>query len=321
MRSVILTFLAMLLVSACTEKPHGPPTPEKKPVRLELHGDVRIDHYYWLSERDNPAVIAYLEAENAYTEETMASLEGLRETLFEEMKSRIVADDQSAPYRRGDYFYYYRYVAGGDYPIYARKKGSLDAEEEVMLDVNELAGDADYFSVAAFQVSPDDKIAAYGVDTVGRRFYDLHFIDLESGEPLPDIIDDTTANFEWANDSRTLLYGKQDPQTLRSYRIFRHTLGDAEDSLVYEEPDETNYLYLGKSVSEKFFYLTSVHTLYTEVRFLPADSPHGEPRVFLPREDEHEYYVTDGADRFFVRTNDGAENFRVVEVPLDNTAK
>ena len=295
--------------------------PEKKPVRLELHGDVRIDNYYWLRERDNPDVIAYLEAENARTEETMAPLEGLKKTLFEEIKSRIVADEQSAPYKRGEYFYYYRYVEGGDYPIYARKKGSLDADEEIMLDVNELAGDADYFSVAGFKVSPDDKLAAYGVDTVGRRFYDLYFIDLETGERLPDVIEDTTANFDWANDSRTILYGKQHPETLRSYRIFRHALGGSRDSLVYEEPDETNYLYLSKSISNKFFYLTSQHTLYTEVRYLPADSPQDEPRVFLPREDEHEYLVTDGGDRFFVRTNDGAENFRIVQVPLDNTAK
>lgn len=318
---LVSLFAALMLATACADEQNGAPVPAKKPVRLELHGDVRVDNYYWLRERNNPEVIEYLEAENAHTEAVMQPLAGLRDILFNEIKSRIVVDDQSAPYRRGDYFYYYRYVEGGEYKIYARRKGSLDADEEILLNVNELAGDADYFSLSGFEVSPDDRIAAYGIDTRGRRFYDLYFLDLDTGELLPDVIENTTANFHWANDSRTILYGKQHPETLRSYRIFRHRLGDADDSLVYEESDETNYLYLSKSTSGKFFYLTSQHTLYTEVRYLSADSPQADPHIFLPREGEHEYYVTDGADSFFVATNDGAENFRVVQVPLDATAK
>ena len=295
--------------------------PEKKPIKLELHGDVRIDNYFWLKERDNPDVIAYLEAENAYTEKMLEPMRGMREILFGEIKSRIKEDDQSAPYKRGDYFYYYRYVEGGEYPIYARKKGSLDADEEIMLDVNKLAGDAEYFAVRSFKVSPDDRIAAYGVDTEGRRFYDLYFLDLETGKLLPDTIDDTTSNFEWANDSQTVLYGKQHPETLRSYRVFRHKLGATTDTLVYEEDDETNYLSVNKSLSGKYLYLTSSHTLYTEVRYLSADSPEDEPTVFLAREKDHELFVTDGDDRFYVLSNDGAENFRILEAPLDNRSK
>ncbi len=295
--------------------------PERKPVRLELHGDVRIDNYFWLKARENPDVIAYLDAENAYTEKVMAPMQGMQELLFDEIKSRIKEDDESAPYKRGDYFYYYRYLEGSEYPIYARKKGSLDAEEEIMLDVNQLAGDADYFSVRGFKVSPDDRIAAYGVDTRGRRFYDLHFLDLETGETLPDTIDDMTSNFQWANDSQTVLYAKQHPETLRSYRVFRHKLGSADDTLVYEEEDETNYLGVSKSLSGKFFYLFSSQTLSTEIRYLSADSPEDEPTVFLAREEDHEYFVTDGGDRFYVISNEGAKNFRILEAPLDNTSK
>jgi oligopeptidase B len=175
--------------------------------------------------------------------------------------------------------------------------------------------------VSGFSVSPDDRIAAYGVDTRGRRFYDLHFLDLESGELLPDRIENTTANFDWANDSKTILFSKQHPETLRSYQVFSHSLGDSNDSLVYQEDDETNYLYVTKSQSSAFFYLVSSQTLSTEVRYLSADSPQDDATVFLPREADHEYFVTDGGDRFYVMTNDGAKNFRLVQAPLDDTAK
>jgi oligopeptidase B len=292
--------------------------PDKKPVRLEIHGDVRSDEYFWLRERDNPDVIAYLEEENAHTEEVMRPLAGLQKTLFDEMKARIKQEDQSAPYRHGDYFYYQRYEKGSEYPVYARKKGSLEAEEEVLLDVNELAGSTEYFALRGFKVSPDHRIAVYGVDTRGRRFYDLFFLDLESKALLGDQIEDVTSNFEWANDSRTLLYAVQHPETLRSYRVYSHELGSESDKLVYEEADETNYLDISKSLSGRFFYLVSSQTLSTEVRYLSADSPADDVSVFLPREANHEYFVTDGADRFFIVSNAGAENFRVLETPLDD---
>lgn len=323
MKNLLVAVILALALPACTAKDTSstPPSPTKRPVTLEQHGDKRIDNYYWLRERENPEVIAYLEAENAYTEAALGPFKGLQGILYEEMKSRIKPDDESAPYRRGDYFYYIRYEEGNEYPIYARKKGSLNANEQVMLDVNKLAGDADYFAVSNFSVSPDDRIAAYGVDTVGRRFYDIYFLDLESGQLLADVVKDTTSNFEWANDSQTVLYGKQHPETLRSYQVFRHRLGGASDSLVYEEPDETNYLYLAKSLSSAYFYLVSSQTLSTEVRYLSADRPNDEPTVFLPREADHEYLVSDGADRFYVLSNDDAENFKLLETPLDDTSK
>jgi len=317
----ISLLLIALGVSACAEKTVDAPMPEKKPIELEIHGDVRVDDYFWLKERENPEVIAYLEAENAYTKQKMAPMQGMRKILFDEIKSRIKEDDESAPYKRGDYFYYTRYIKGSEYPIYARKKGSLDAEEEILLDVNQLAGDANYFAVRGFKVSPDDRIASYGVDTQGRRFYDLYFLDLESGQLLADKIPSVTPNYQWANDSQTILYAEQHPDTLRSYRIMRHTLGSDNDTLVYEEKDETNYLSISKSLSGRVFFLTSSHTLYSEVRYLSADSPNDEPTVFLPREENHEYYLTDGGDRFFITSNEGAENFRILEAPLDNTAK
>jgi len=295
--------------------------PEKKPARLEQHGDVRVDNYYWLRERENPEVIAYLDAENAYTEEVLAPTKGMQRILYDEIRGRIKEEDESAPYRRGDYFYYTRYEKGKEYPIYARKKGDLDADEEILLDVNELAGDADYFSVSGFEVSPDDRIAAYGVDTKGRRFYDLYFLDLNTGKNLFGTVEDTTSDYEWANDSKSVLYGKQHPETLRSYQILRHSLADPVDVLVYEEQDETNYLSIGKSLSGRFFILASTQTLSTEMRYLSADNPSDEPTVFLPREDDHEYYLTDGGDRFYLMSNEGAKNFRILEAPLDNRSK
>jgi oligopeptidase B len=319
---IALATLALALTACSGEKASSPmPAPEKRPVTLETHGDKRVDDYYWLRERENPEVIAYLEAENTHTEKALRPFKGLQSVLFEEMKARIQQDEETAPYKRGDYYYYVRYIEGSEYPIHARKKGSLDAEEQIVLDVNKLAGDADYFSVRGFSVSPDDRIAAYGVDTAGRRFYDIYFLDIETGELLADKIDATTANFEWANDSQTILYGKQHPETLRSYQVYRHQLGQPDDSLVYEEEDDTNYLYLGKSMSSAYFYLTSSQTLSTEIRYLSADSPQDDAKVFLPREQNHEYFVKDGADRFYIMTNDGAENFKLMEAPLDDTSK
>lgn len=323
MKFLIPLAVTLFFLAACTaEEPTSlAPVATKKPVTLELHGDSRVDDYYWLRERDNPEVIEYLEAENTHTDEALSPFKGLQGILAEEMKARIKQDDESAPYRRGDYFYYTRYEEGNEYPIYARKKGSLDSSEEILLDVNLLAGDADYFSVRGFSVSPDDRLAAYGVDTAGRRFYDIYFLDLDSGELLADIVANTTPNFAWANDSQTILYGKQHPETLRSFQIRRHQLGDENDSLVYEEADETNYLYLSKSTSAAYFYLTSSQTLSTEVRYVSADAPNDDATLFLPREENHQYFVTDGADRFYVLSNDDAKNFKLMEAPLDSTDK
>ena len=313
--------LTTTLLGACADEKSAPPTVEKKPVNLEIHGDVRIDDYFWLNQREDPAVIEYLEAENAYTESVLTGTSGLQERLVEEMRSRIRQDDVSAPYRYGEYYYYYRLEEGQEYPVYCRRKGSMDAAEEILLDVNKEAEGEAYFSVRGFKVSPDHKRAGYAVDTTGRRFYDLRFIDLETGQRLPDRIDDVTGNYEWAGDGNTLFYVRQDAETLRWDRIYRHEFGFDDDELVFEERDETFSTYVYKSVSGKFIYIASDSTLSTEVRYIQAMAPMDEPQVFLPREPEHEYSVTDGGDRFFVISNDNAQNFHVLETPLDNTAK
>ena len=309
------------LLAACSADIPEPPMLAKVPEKLEIHGDVRIDNYFWLNERDNPDVIDYLEAENAYLETVMAPYEGLQNTLFEELKSRIKQDDRSVPYRDGDYFYYYRYEEGREYPIYCRKKGSPDADEEILLDVNVGAEGNDFYSVRGFAVSPDHSKATYGVDTQGRRFYTLHFLDLETGNLLPRRIENVTADVEWANDSKTVLYTKQDPETLRSFQVYRHTLGASDDHLVYQEDDETNVVFVERSLTGKYLFLTSAETVSTEVRYLPADDPFREFEVFLPRQEGHEYYVTDGEDRFYIMSNDGAVNFQILEAPLDDTSR
>ena len=311
----------IVIMSACSNDVPDHPVAAKRPVELEQHGHVRIDDYFWLNQRDDPEVLQYLEAENAYADSKLDSTAGLRARLIEEMKGRIKEDESSAPYRHGDYYYYQRYEPGKEYAIYARKRGSLDAEEEILLNINEIAGDAAYFSVTGVQVSPDHKTLSYGVDTRGRRFYDLRFIDLATGEHLEDTIDNVTPFHVWANDGKTVVYVQQDPDTLRWYQVFTHEIGGDNDTLIYEEEDETFSVFAYKSLSGKFIYLHSSSTLATEARYVPADAPGSELQVFLPREAEHEYFVIDGEDRFFVLSNDGARNFQLLESPLDDRSK
>ena len=320
-RILSLVPLALALLAGCAAEEAGPPMPQKIPERLEIHGDVRVDNYFWLNDRENPEVIAYLEAENEHAERALAPAAGFRKTLMDEMKSRIKQDDQSVPYRDGDYWYYYRYERDREYPLYCRRKGSLEAPEEVLLDVNVGAEGYDYYSVRGFSVTPDHTKAVYAVDTVGRRFYTLHFIDLATGELLPQRIENVTGNTEWANDSATLFYTKQHPETLRAYQVWRHDEGADRDELVYEEDNEANSVYLEKSLSGDHIFITSAETVSTEIRYLSADDPGAEPRLFLPREDDHEYYVTDGGDRFYILSNAGAVNFQVFEAPLDDTSR
>ena len=319
--SRIACLIAVILLSGCADDSASPPLAAKHPVELEMHGDVRVDEYFWLRERENPEVIAYLDAENVYTDSVLAGASGLQQRLVDEMAARIKPEDVSAPYKYGDYFYYRRYEEGKEYPIYARRKGSLDADEEVLLDVNVEAGDAPFYAVSGFKVSPDHTLAAYAVDTVGRRLYDVHFINLETGEKLPDVIESAKSNFLWAADNRTIFYARQHPETLRWEKIYRFALGTDQHELVYEELDETFRSYLYDSISGKYIYIASISTLATEIQYLAANAPNEEPKVFLPRELEHKYYVTDGGDRFYVMSNDGATNFQLFEVSLNDTAK
>ena len=319
----VLAGIAAMSMTGCERETITPPIAEKKPETLEIHGDERIDEYFWLRERDNPKVIEYLEDENAYTDAMLADAAGLQARLLDEMKARIKDEDQTVPYRDGDYWYYKRFEPGKEYAIYCRRKGSLEAPEEILLDVNAIAGDHEYFAVRGFSVSPDHRIAAYGVDTRGRRFYDIHFLDLETGERLPDVIDAATPYYEFASDSRTIIYTKQHPDTLRWQYIYRYRLGDDENGheLVYEETDETYSSWVYKSLSGKFLYVASQSTLASDVRYLPADAPDADLQLFHPRGGEHEYYVSDGADRFYILSNDEAANFRLFEAPLDDTGR
>jgi oligopeptidase B len=313
--------ILMTMISACGPGRPDAPVAEKRPVELERHGHIRVDDYFWLNQRDDPDVLAHLEAENAYADSRLEASSGLRSRLIGEMKARIKEDDASAPYRYGDYYYYHRFEAGREYAIHARKRDSLDAGEEIILDINALAGDETYFHVAGVRVSPDHSTLAYGVDTRGRRFFDLRFIDLETGEHLDDVVEAVTPYFEWSADGKAIIYVRQDPETLRWYQAYHHLLGSDEDELLYEEADETFSVYTYKSVSGQHVFLASESTTSTEIRYVPADDISRGFEVFLPREEDHEYSVQDGGDRFYILSNDGAENFRVLEAPHDDTSK
>jgi oligopeptidase B len=305
------------------EKEMKPPIARVSPVKLEKHGDVRVDEYYWMRERDDPEVVKYLNAENAYTDAMMRHTEALQETLFGEFKARIKQTDVTVPYKQDNYFYYSRTEEGREYPIYCRKKGSLAAPEEVMIDGNQLAEGHAFCGIGQRAVSSGQDILAFSVDYAGRRFYTIRFKNLATGEMLVDTIPNVTGNIAWANDNRTLFYTRQDPVTLRWNRICRHVLGadPREDELVYDEKDETFYCSVFKTKSKKYLLIECEQTLSTEYRYLEADSPQDTFAVFLPRESEHEYQVDHYGDFFYVRTNYKAKNFRLMKTLVTATAK
>lgn len=292
------------------------PRATEKPFEITTHGHTRVDEYYWLRERENTEVINYLNAENEYTKLKMSDVQPLEKQLFEETVARIKQDDQSVPYSDRGYIYYSRFEKGQQYPIYCRKRDAGESQEEIMLDVNELAKGKSFCSVGALEISPDNQLLAYCVDFVGRRKFNLMVKDLESGKMLPDIVENVTGSVEWANDNKTLFYLKKDPQTLRSYLVRRHTLGEPadQDTDVYEETDEEFNCFMGKSRSRKYILLYCSQTLSSEVRILPVDNPGGDFEVFYPRQANHEYGIDHINDTFFVRSNDEAENFRLFQV-------
>ena len=297
--------------------------PKKIPMRLEKHGHVRVDDYYWLRERENPEVIQYLNEENEHAAKEMAQTRDFEERLFEEIKGRFKQTDMSVPYRRDDYFYYTRYEQGKEYPIYARKRGALDQPEEIMLDANALAEGHDFFSIGGSAVSSAQDMLAYAVDTQGRRIHTAYLKSLDTGAQLPDVLSNVTENLTWANDNKTLFYAKQDETTLRQYQIYRHVVGTdpADDQLVYQEDDETFVAYIFKTKSKKFLMIVSAHTNSQEYRYLDADQPLGEFKIFLPREREHEYHIDHIEDRFIIRTNNQAKNFRLMSTPVDQPGR
>ena len=321
-----ITFSASAQDSDNAELPAAqvaPPMAQIEPVELTAHGHVRTDPYFWLRNRENPEVIAYLEAENAYTDAMTAHTKALQDSLFEEIKGRIKQDDSTVPFKLDDFFYYRRYEEGKQYPIFARKQGSLDAAEEIILDANVLAEGKPFLSVRE-DVSPQHDVLAYAADTVGRRIYSLHFRDLETGEDLPDVVPAVTGNVAWANDNETVFYAKQDPTTLRWHQIWRHELGTdpSEDLLVYEEPDETFNTFVFKTKSEDYIVIGSTQTLSAEYRFLDADDPTGDFTLIQPRERELEYSIGHLGDHFYIRTNaDGADNFKLMRAPVSDPGR
>jgi oligopeptidase B len=321
------------LAASCVLVPWGPSPavaddPEPPVAKIEAktlveHGHSRTDEYYWLRERDNPDVVRYLEAENAYTAAVMGHTTALRERLYEEIVGRIKPSDTSAPYEKSGHHYYHRYEPGKEYKIHCRRKGTMKAPEEILLDGNDLASGHTFFSLGGLRVSPDQRILAFATDTVGRRFYTLRFKDLESGELLDDVLAKVTPISAWANDSRTFFYVKQHPETLRWYRVYRHELGTdtSQDVLVYEESDDTFSVVVERSRSERYLTISSFHTLASEVRLLDADDPDGEFRVLETRQMGHEYDVDHRGDAFYIRTNLDAKNFRLMKTPVNATAR
>jgi oligopeptidase B len=319
--ALVLIGLSLTGVGCKREPQIQPPTAKVVPKTLEKFGQARTDNYYWLRERENPEVHKYLEAENQYTAAMMAPTEKLQQKLFDEFKTRIKQTDTSVPYKKDGYFYYSRMEEGKEYPIYCRKKGALEAPEEVILDVNKIAAGHRYCAVQPPEVSLDGNLMAYAVDTVGRRLFTIYFKELRTGEQLKDEIANVTANLAWANDSRTFFYTKQHPTTLRFHRVYRHVLrtDPAEDKLVYEEKDETFDCFVFKTKSKKYLMIASTQTLSSEYRYLDANQPRGAWKVFLPRQRDHEYHVDHFKDHFYIRTNLNAKNFRLMEAPVERT--
>ena len=295
----------------------NPPRAQKIPKSSTLHGDARVDDYFWLRDRNSPEVTSYLEAENDYTQEMMKDTEELQQTLYEEMVARTKEDDASVPARKADYFYYTRREKGQNYAIHCRKQGSLDSEEEIILDENELAQEHDYFRVGIFSVSPDHNTLAYSVDTNGGESYALRFKDLSDGRDLAEIIEDTYYSFSWGNDNRTVFYTRIDAAH-RPDRLFRHELGTdpSDDVLVFQEKDDAFFMWVHKTRSGRYILMGLESNVTSEFRYLDADNPSGEFRMVEPRKQDVEYDVEHQGDRFYIRTNQDAVNFKMMSAPV-----
>ena len=290
------------------------PIAEKIEKKLSIHGDTRIDEYYWLNQRDDKNVINYLNAENAYRDEYMQDYKNLEEELFLEIKSRIKEDDSSVPYLDNGYYYYTRYEKNKQYPIYCRKKGDLKSDEEILIDVNIMSEGYEYFRVGDIEISPNDKIMAYSVDTLSRRIYTIYFMDLETREVHKKNIKNTSGSITWANDSETVFYNLRNIETLRTEKVMKHNLNSSsKDQEIYFEEDETFSVYSYKTKTDKYIVIGSSATLSQEFRYLDANNPNGDFKIFQERINGLEYSITHFNDKWFIRTNkDGATNFKLM---------
>ena len=300
-----------------------PPRAAIRPHEMTMHGHTRIDNYYWLNERENPEVLAYLEAENQYADACLKHTEPLQEQLFKEMTGRIKQDDNLVPIKIRDYYHYTRYEEGKEYPLFCRKKHSLEAPEEILLDCNALAEGHAFFDIGEVSLSEDDKLLAYSVDMVSRRIYTVYVKDLETGELVGEPIASTSGNIVWASDNQTLFYGVKD-EALRPCKIMRHRLGTAvdDDVLVYEETDETFVCYINKTKSRKYLIITSDSTLSSECRILESDRPERTFRVFQDRQPDMLYGIDHYREHFYIQTNaDGAKNYKIMRTLVGQTEK
>lgn len=334
---MLLTLVISMLIPACKNNdvkkepvqwPSGiaAPVAVKKEKILTAHGDTRIDEYYWMNDYfkkgpDSTLVVEYLKAENAYLDSMLSPVKALRESLFEEMKARIQEKDESVPVFNNGYYYYTRTEEGKQYYKYCRKKGSLEAPEEILLDVDKMAEGHGYYDITGFNVSPDNKLLAYGEDLLSRRQYTIWIKNLETGQLLPESIPNTEGYAIWAADNKTFFYTTKNPVTLLSEKIMRHQLGSSVngDAVVYTEKDPSNYIGVFKTKSQEYICIISSATLSSEYRILNANDPLGSFKIFQPRINKVLYYIDHWNDRFLIRTNKDAENFRLLETPLDKT--
>ena len=301
-----------------------PPVATIKPTKLEKHGDIRIDNYFWLNQRENPDVISYLEEENAYYKKMTSSTVAFQQSLFEEMRARIKEDDEMVPYLYNGYYYIRRFETGQGYPIYARKKETLEAPEEILFDCNKLADGHAYFNLGSMSVSRDNKFAAYSTDVVGRRIYTIRIKNLTTNELLKDVLENVTGTAVWANDNKTIFYTRQDEMTLRSDKVYKHVLGTdpKNDEVVYYEKDDTFSVEVGKEKSQKFIVIQSGSTLTTEYRTLSADKPDGKFIIFQKRQRGLEYGISNFDGNWYIVTNkDKATNFKLMKTPESKTSK
>ncbi|MBE9099545.1 S9 family peptidase [Vacuolonema iberomarrocanum] len=294
------------------------PIAEKRHHVHMIHGDERVDPYFWMRDRTDPATIAYLKDENAYTEAVLKPTEDLQKALYQEMLARIQETDLSVPYRKGNYWYYTRTEEGKAYPIHCRKQGSLDGKEEVLLDQNQMAEGLEYFALGIFSVSPNQRILAYAVDTSGAERFTLRFLDLETREHFPETVSDVYYSFAWGNDNRTVFYTQVDEAT-RPYKLFRHTVGSSTpDELVYHETDDAYFLSIGRTRSEAYLLMHLGSKVTSEVQYLDANQPTGAFQVLQPRTQGVEYDVEHHSDRFYILTNQDAINFKLMQAPVED---
>ncbi len=314
-RTLIVASAGIALISCNKSEEVTPPTVKKIAKELTTHNHKRIDNYFWLNDRENPEVIDYLKAENAYLDAKMKHTKPLQESLYNEIKGRIKQEDNTVPVLDNGYYYYRKTIPETEYYVNCRKKGSLKASEEVLLDVNQMAKGKAYYQIGGLAISPNNKIAAFGEDVVSRRKYKIRFKNLETGKHYKDEIPNTTGSVVWANDNKTVFYTLKNETTLRSEKIMRHTLGTptSNDIEIYFEKDDTFSVYAYKTKSKKYIVIGSDATMTTESRIIDANKPFSKPVVFQKRERGHEYSIDHADGCFYIRTNNNAQNFKLAK--------